>query len=116
MGHLPEAFCPAPVVLASMPFGILYSPSLALGILQARLEGAGVRTACRHFTIDYAARIGPAAYKRIAGGFPRTTSLLGEWIFSHALRARPPARQEAYLRHVFGEEAAGSGVERELHI
>lgn len=102
-----------------MPFGILYSPSLALGILQARLQDAGIATACRHFTIDYAARIGPAAYNRVAGGYPRTTALLGEWIFSHALRARPPAQQEAYLRHVFGEEAgyaAAAGVERELRI
>lgn len=113
------------VVLASMPFGVLRSPSLALGLLQARLQAAGIATACRHFTIDYAARIGVEAYERIAGGFPRTTSLLGEWIFSHALRPRTAAQQEAYLRHVFGEEeladASGAGsadahVQRELRL
>ncbi|NML43196.1 RiPP maturation radical SAM protein 1 [Ramlibacter sp. G-1-2-2] len=116
MGHLPAAFSAAPVVLASMPFGILHSPSLALGILQARLAGAGIRTACRHFTIDYAARIGTAAYQRVAGGFPRTTSLLGEWIFSHAIRPKTPAQQETYFRHVFGDYAAARGVEQELRI
>lgn len=101
----------ARVVLASMPFGVLYSPSLALGILQARLEAAGIVTACRHFTIDYAERIGVDAYNRIAGGFPRTTSLLGEWIFGHALHPRSGAQQQAYLAQALGEHDASAADE-----
>lgn len=114
------------VVLVSMPFGVLYSPSLALGILQARLAAAGITSVCRHFTVDFAARIGVDAYNRIAGGFPRTTSLLGEWIFSHALRLKSLAQQEAYLLEVFGGDAEetqsdardpmATRVERELRI
>jgi ribosomal peptide maturation radical SAM protein 1 len=116
---------PARVVLASMPFGVLYSPSLALGILQARLADAGIETACRHFTIDYAARIGVKAYNSIARGFPNTTSLLGEWIFSHALGSKSTAQQEAYLVQVLGEDedtpgratdTADQRLERELRI
>ena len=73
---------------------------------------------CRHFTIDYAARIGVAGYERIAGGFPRTTSLLGEWIFSHALQPRSPAQQESYLAQTFGDamDPMATSVERELRI
>ncbi len=93
-----------------MPFGVLYSPSLALAILQSRLEAAGIPTLCRHFTIDYAASIGVEAYNRIAGGFPRTTSLLGEWIFGHALKPKSRAQQEAYLHYVFGSEEGVGGA------
>ena len=108
-----------------MPFGVLYSPSLALGNLQARLQAAGIAAECRHFTVDYAARIGVEAYNRIAGGFPNTTSLLGEWIFSHALHPRSAAQQETYLQEVFGaddplndgeHDATAARVQRELRI
>ena len=91
------------VMLVSMPFGVLNSPSLALGILQAALQSAGIATLARHFTLDYAARIGIETYNRLAGGFPRTTDLMGEWIFSHALGPKTSAQQERYLAHVFGE-------------
>jgi hypothetical protein len=90
----------ARVVLASMPFGVLDSPSLALGTLQARLRDAGIAADCRHLTVDYAAHIGVDAYHRIASGFPNTESLLGEWIFSHALHFRSSAQQQAYLRAI----------------
>lgn len=115
----------ADVLLVSMPFGMLNSPSLALGILQARLASADIAAQCRHFTVDYAARIGKEAYERIARGFPGTTSLLGEWIFSHALSPRPADDQADYLLQVFatlgaeareGGDPASQRVERELRI
>src|SRR3954471_20142188 len=89
-GLVPPA--PIDVLLVSLPFGMLESPSLALGILQARLGAAGIGSRTRHFTLDHAARIGAEAYRRIAAGFPRTTDLLGEWIFSHAVRPKSPDR------------------------
>ena len=102
----------ARVVLASMPFGVLDSPSLALGTLQARLRDAGIAADCRHLTVDYAAHIGVDAYHRIASGFPNTESLLGEWIFSHALHFRSSAQQQAYLRAIFGnDETPRDGAE-----
>jgi ribosomal peptide maturation radical SAM protein 1 len=90
------------VLLVSLPFGILRSPSLALGILQARLNAAGISAKSRHFTLDYAARVGPDLYNKIASGLPRTTDLLGEWIFSHAISPKTTAQQEKYLARVFG--------------
>lgn len=88
------------VVLASLPFGPLESPSLALGLLQARLEHAGISTIARYLTLDYATMVGTEGYRRIVAGFPRTTDLLGEWIFSHAVHPRDP-RQGRYLDRTF---------------
>ena len=92
------------VVLASLPFGVLHSPSLALGLLQARLEAARIRTTCRHFTLDYAAEVGVDVYSKIAAGLPRTTDLLGEWIFSHALSRGTHAEEERYLTRTFATD------------
>jgi ribosomal peptide maturation radical SAM protein 1 len=89
------------VLLVSLPFGVLHSPSLALGILQARLNAAGIRTKCRYFTLDYAALVGVEDYGRIASGFPRTTDLVGEWIFSHAVARKTIDRDERYLARTF---------------
>jgi hypothetical protein len=90
------------VLLVTLPFGILHSPSLALGILQARLNAAGISAKCRHFTLDYAARVGLQLYNKIASGFPRNTDLLGEWIFSHAVLRKTTAQQLRYLTRTFG--------------
>lgn len=101
------------VVLVSLPFGVLQSPSLALGILQARLCAAGIGTITRHFTLDYAARVGTTLYDRIGSGFPRTTDLLGEWIFSHAMTPKTREQQESYLRRTFTADhlrSAGDGA------
>ena len=92
------------VVLVSLPFGVLNSPSLALGILQARLNAAGIATASRYLTLDYAARVGVDLYNKIAAGLPHTTDLLGEWIFSHALARKSTTRQERYVTRTFGAE------------
>jgi ribosomal peptide maturation radical SAM protein 1 len=106
---------PVDVLLVSMPFGIMNSPSLALAILQARLNAAGIRAKCRHFTIDYAAGVGLQLYDKIASGFPRNTDLLGEWIFSHAVSRKTIAQQLNYLTRTFGAhglafEAGSDGV------
>ncbi|CAD6556813.1 hypothetical protein LMG28727_06202 [Paraburkholderia kirstenboschensis] len=90
------------ILLASLPFGVLHSPSLALAILQARLGAAGFSATCRHFALDYASIVGRDLYIRIAAGFPRTTDLLGEWIFSHALSPKTLAQQKRYLARTFG--------------
>jgi ribosomal peptide maturation radical SAM protein 1 len=103
------------VLLVSLPFGILNSPSLGLGILQARLRAAGIDARSRYFTIDYAARIGLDGYARVAAGFPRTTDLLGEWIFSHAVSPATGLEQQSYLTRTLGLEpesvlSAGPGA------
>jgi ribosomal peptide maturation radical SAM protein 1 len=99
-------------VLVSLPFGPLESPSLALGLLHARLEAAGISTRTRHFTLDYAAKVGTEGYRRLVAGFPRTTDLLGEWIFSHAVHPQDPRLDRAYLDRTFdgvGRAPEGGG-------
>ena len=99
-----DGLSPTDVVLVSMPFGVLHSPSLALGILQARLNAAGIGATSRYFTLDYAARVGQELYNRIASGFPRTIDLFGEWIFSHAISPKSAAQQLHYMSRTFGAE------------
>src|SRR5207245_5523798 len=69
------------VVFVSMPFGPLFSPSLALSLLQPHVQARGLSCSIEYFTLAYAERIGQALYSKIltehramARGF------VGEWI------------------------------------
>ena len=73
----------ADVVLASLPFGILDQPSLAIGLLQGALPPGAAR--CLYFTLPFAQRIGVPLYQWIAEFQPFFTALLGEWLFAAAL-------------------------------
>ena len=106
----------ADVLLASLPFGLLESPSLALGLLQSRLEGAGISTIARYLTLDYAGLVGIEGYRHIVAGFPRTTDLLGEWIFSHAVHPRDPRQDHRYLDRTFGAVSPVSGRAGDDHL
>jgi len=76
----------ADVLLAAMPFGPLFAPSLGLSLLKAGLARAGVAARARYFTLDFAERIGEPLYSRVAdGGKLPVTALAGEWIFSAGL-------------------------------
>ena len=89
------------VVLVSMPFGPLFSPSLALSLLQPQVQARGLACRVEYFTLAYAERIGQSLYSKIltehramARGF------VGEWIFSHALFDWPADHDQRYLREV----------------
>jgi ribosomal peptide maturation radical SAM protein 1 len=89
------------VVFVSMPFGPLFSPSLALSLLQPQVHARGLSCSIEYFTLAYAERIGQSLYSKIltehramARGF------VGEWIFSHALFDWPTEHDERYLREV----------------
>jgi ribosomal peptide maturation radical SAM protein 1 len=86
------------VWLVSMPFGPLFSPSLALSLLKASLAAQGLPARVRYFSLDFAERIGQAFYSDIAAeGRPPLITLAGEWIFSSALF---PSRREDEDRYV----------------
>ncbi len=78
----------ARVLLASMPFGPLLSPSIALGLLSAALTRDGVDNRSRYFTIEFARRIGLDRYVAVSEGNPRSHLLFGEWLFRDALFGR----------------------------
>lgn len=73
-----------------MPFGPVFSPSLGLSLLKARLHDSGIPSTVRYFSIPFAEVIGQHFYCGIASGArPSVIELAGEWIFSAALSATP---------------------------
>jgi ribosomal peptide maturation radical SAM protein 1 len=73
------------IVLVSMPFGPLFTPSIALGLLASELRNAGFETKTLYFTIPFAKQIGVPLYEAISSGVPETSLLLGDWLFRDAL-------------------------------
>jgi ribosomal peptide maturation radical SAM protein 1 len=71
-----------------MPFGPLFTPSIALGLLTSELRRAGFETETLYFTIPFAKRIGISLYELISSGAPESSLLLGDWLFRDALFGR----------------------------
>jgi ribosomal peptide maturation radical SAM protein 1 len=88
-------------LLVSMPFGPLFSPSLALSLLQPQIRARGVACDVVYFTMPYAERIGQSLYSRILNeNRAMARGFAGEWIFSHALFDWPPEQDERYVREI----------------
>ena len=92
---------PTDVLLVSMPFGPLMSPSLGLSLLQPQVEARGLTCRSEYFTLGFGERIGERQYCKITNelrAFSR--SFVGEWIFSHALYDWDAAHDERYIAEV----------------
>ena len=99
------------VGLVSMPFGPVFSPSIALSLLKSALTGAGIPSRIHYFTIPFAERIGTRFYQGIAGGNrPSMTKLAGEWIFSGALFDVSKEEEEAYIETVLRRRPPATSV------
>ena len=83
------------VVLISMPFGPLYTPSLGLSLLKAALDDGVCEIL--YFTLPFAERMGAAFYNWICDSNPTEESLAGEWIFSSE---EDLSRPESYFRQI----------------
>jgi ribosomal peptide maturation radical SAM protein 1 len=89
------------VLLVSMPFGPVFSPSLGLSLLQACLSARGRPSRILYFAIDFAERLGQGLYSGIAAeGRPSIRELAGEWIFSAGLFPPDPERDGRYVDEV----------------
>ena len=89
------------VLLVSMPFGPLLSPSLGLSLLQPQVEARGLTCRVDYFTLPFAERIGEPLYSRITTeNRAMSRAFVGEWIFSHALFDWDAAQDERYLADV----------------
>ena len=88
----------ADVVLISMPFGPLLTPSIALGLLKASLAPRGISTKTLYFSLWFAERIGTRLYRTAAHSTSGT--LAGEWIFASALFPQVHPDTEGYLHGV----------------
>src|SRR2546425_7285781 len=73
-----------PVVLISMPFAPLVTPSLGLGLLKAAMDRAHIPSKQFYFSIRYATLIGERLYSTISQEI-HPHDLAGEWIFSNSL-------------------------------
>ena len=89
------------VLLVSMPFGPLMSPSLGLSLLQPQVTARGLTCRVEYFTLPFAERIGERLYSKITSqNRAMSRAFAGEWIFSHALFDWDAAHDERYLEEV----------------
>jgi ribosomal peptide maturation radical SAM protein 1 len=89
------------VLLVSMPFGPLFSPSLALSLLKGALASHGISARVRYFSLEFAELIGQDFYGQVGTeGRPPLVMLAGEWIFSGAVFPPNAGAAEAYVAEV----------------
>ena len=89
------------IVLVSMPFGQVFSPSIALSLLKSELAAHDMSAEVKYFSIQFAELIGQHFYYGLsAESRPSIEHLAGEWIFSGALpsASRPARYVDAILR------------------
>ena len=88
----------ADVVLVSMPFGELFSPSMGLSLLKGALNRDGISSVIRYFGIPFARRIGRPLYDALSSDDRISArQLAGEWLFAHAVFDRTAERDEQYF-------------------
>ena len=101
---------PVDVLLVSMPFGPLFSPSLGLSLLQPQVIARGLTCRCEYFTLPFGERIGEALYSKITSqNRTMARAFVGEWIFSHALFDWDEATDERYINDVLLKPPAWLG-------
>lgn len=98
------------VLLVSMPFGPLFSPSLGLSLLQPQLAARGLTCRIEYFTLPFAERIGESLYSKICSeNRAMSRAFVGEWIFSHALFDWSAEHDERYFAEVLLKPPAWLG-------
>lgn len=92
------------VALVSMPFGVIDSPSIALGLLKPIAQQAGYSVSVHYLNQLFAQIIGPGLYQLISSGPIPTQYLLGEWAFTTALDPAGAGNARDYLHEVLLQE------------
>ncbi len=101
------------VVFVVMPFAKRQSPALGVSLLKSALARRGVAARVEYPLREFARTVGGEFYDAVSLGKPRTTAMLGEWIFSHALRASSEEDVARYVE-VHLEECSAAFVESVL--
>lgn len=68
-----------------MPFASFKIPAIGVSLLKASLERIGISSKIYYFNINFAKKIGPKLYNKIAEGEYSGSSLIGELIFADAV-------------------------------
>jgi ribosomal peptide maturation radical SAM protein 1 len=87
------------VLLVSVPFGSLNSPSLALATLKGQLHARGIATVVRHAGFEFARRITYPLYSALVQGYPISEALAGEWVFCHLATPQSLSDDESYEKY-----------------
>jgi ribosomal peptide maturation radical SAM protein 1 len=96
----------ADVRLVSMPFGAIFSPSIALSLLKPQLQRRGLTCEITYLTLPYAELIGQGLYSTLATDRRGSMqAFAGEWLFSDELFSRTRADERAYVRDILRERA-----------
>ena len=99
------------VGLVSMPFGPLFSPSIALSLLKSALTRNAIDSRIHYFTLRFAELVGSRFYLGVADGIrPAMTKLAGEWIFNAALFDTTPEDEEAYIESILQRRPPATNV------
>ncbi len=99
------------VLLVSMPFGPLFSPSLGLSLLQPQVQARGLSCRIEYFTLPFAERVvGQHLYGKIASeSRAMSRAFAGEWIFSAALFDWSADQERRYIDDVLMKPPAWLG-------
>lgn len=89
-----------PVRFVLMPHAPIPRPSIAFGLLQARLKAAGIGTSTVYANIAFAEAIGIDTYE-FYGAVARTEDLLFDWLFAEALHGGEGPDDDAYVEALF---------------
>jgi ribosomal peptide maturation radical SAM protein 1 len=85
------------VVFVVMPFADRQSPALGVSVLTSLLVERGIAARVQYPLLEFARTIGPELYDSISHNVPGTSALLGDWLFSHELRAASEADVARYV-------------------
>ena len=98
-----------------MPFGPLFTPSIALSLLKPALTRRGISCRNFYFLIDYAERAGLRFYNAVVQEKPLPLSkLAGEWIFSGEVLDGGSDAIQAYIQNVLEDRDRGLNRTRKL--
>lgn len=87
----------------NMPFGSVMRGNIAIGLLKAQCDRAGISARAHNMNFMFAKTVGVRAYESIAM-FRGTETQVGEWLFAEAAWRRPFGLTEDVFLRQCGEE------------
>lgn len=90
------------ILLISMPFGPLTSPSIGLTLLKQTLLKNSIESEILYLNLLFAKQVGISIYSKISLGFPVNHDMLGEWIFSNSVFENRQNTEEFISDIIFG--------------
>jgi len=85
------------VVFVVMPFAERQSPALGVSLLTSLLAERGIPARVEYPLLEFVRTLGPELYDAISQNMAGSSALLGDWIFSHELRATSEADVARYV-------------------